>query len=244
MKGIIQKASLVGCTAVLALAVAGCSSGSETEGQSDAAGAPGQTESAQGSAGQREEAKNEVVVVESGWSVDDQGYVHYGIVLENEGDMAAMFPAVKITGKDADGNVVSSDEQILMGLKPGQRVAWAGQAGTGTAPATVEFGVNVSESSWQKAEAAEDAFEISGTTAQESGFGTVNFVGEITSLLEDEDLGMVAVSVLLRDGSGAIVGGYSGFVNNLAAGSTTSFDVLGYGIPAYETFEVFAQSWT
>ena len=58
----------------------------------------------------------------------------------------------------------------------------------------------------------------------------LNFVGEITSLLEDEDLGMVAVSVLLRDGSGAIVGGYSGFVNNLAAGSTTSFDVLGLSL--------------
>lgn len=242
MKGIIKKASLVGCTAVLALAVAGCSSGGDAEGRTDAAGTAGQTNSAQDAA-QQEEVKNEVVIAESGWSVDDQGYVHYGIILENRGSMAAMFPTIKVTGKDADGNVVSSDEQILSELKPGQSAAWAGQAGTGTAPAAVEFSVSVSESNWKEDENAEDMFTISGATAQESGYGTVNFVGEITSLLEDADLSMVAVSVVLRDGSGEIVGGYSGFVNNLAAGSTTSFDVLGYGVPVYETFEVFAQSW-
>ncbi|WP_139653470.1 hypothetical protein [Raoultibacter phocaeensis] len=239
MLSIVTRIALIGCGAVLALTLAACSS------EGEAASEPNASEADRPSAGEAAEAvqHNEVVIVESGWSADDQGYIHYGIVLENRGKQSAQFPAVTITGKDADGNVVSSDEQVLMELHPGQTASWGGQAGTGTAPETVEFNVSVSERNWIDSPSDATAFEISGTTAQDSGFGTVNFVGEIANLHESADYDSVAVSVLLRDEAGAIVAGYTGFARNLTAGSTTSFDVFGYGIPAYATFEVTAQPW-
>lgn len=227
----------LGAAAALAATLAGCASPS---GQEPADSAPSASEQ---QADQAPAQENKLTVVDSGWSADEQGYVHYGIIIKNEGAQGALFPVIKVTGKDADGAVISSDEQTLMEINPGQELAWGGQAGNGTAPATVEFELSVGSSNWQDADAAEPMFEVSGLSAQDSGYGTVNFVGEITSLLTDTDMDQVAVSIILRNGDGAIVGGYTGFADNLAAGATTSFDVLGYGVPEYVDFEAWAQPW-
>ena len=55
-------------------------------------------------------------------------------------------------------------------------------------------------------------------------YGMIDFVGEIKNLT-DADVDSVCVNVLLRDAGGAIVAGYSGYVDNLAAGATTSFEL-------------------
>lgn len=226
----------LGAAAALAATLAGCASPS---GQEPADSAPSASEQ---QASQAPAQENKLTVVDSGWSADEQGYVHYGIIIKNEGAQGALFPVIKVTGKDADGAVISSDEQTLMEINPGQELAWGGQAGNGTAPATVEFELSVGSSNWQDADAAEPMFEVSGLSAQDSGYGTVNFVGEVTNLT-DADRDQAAVVVLLRDEAGAIVGGYTSFVSNVPAGGTTSFDVLGYGVPAYDAIEGSAQPW-
>ncbi len=226
----------LGAAAALAATLAGCASPS---GQEPADSAPSASEQ---QADQAPAQENKLTVVDSGWSADEQGYVHYGIIIKNEGAQGALFPVIKVTGKDADGAVISSDEQTLMEINPGQELAWGGQAGNGTAPATVEFELSVGSSNWQDADAAEPMFEVSGLSAQDSGYGTVNFVGEVTNLT-DADRDQAAVVVLLRDEAGAIVGGYTSFVSNVPAGGTTSFDVLGYGVPAYDAIEGSAQPW-
>lgn len=226
----------LGAAAALAATLAGCASPS---GQEPADSAPSTSEQ---QADQAPAQENKLTVVDSGWSADEQGYVHYGIIIKNEGAQGALFPVIKVTGKDADGAVISSDEQTLMEINPGQELAWGSQAGNGTAPATVEFELSVGSSNWQDADAAEPMFEVSGLSAQDSGYGTVNFVGEVTNLT-DADRDQAAVVVLLRDEAGAIVGGYTSFVSNVSAGGTTSFDVLGYGVPAYDAIEGSAQPW-
>ena len=226
----------LGAAAALAATLAGCASPS---GQEPTDSAPSASEQ---QANQAPAQENKLTVVDSGWSADEQGYVHYGIIIKNEGAQGALFPVIKVTGKDADGAVISSDEQTLMEINPGQELAWGGQAGNGTAPATVEFELSVGSSNWQDADAAEPMFEVSGLSAQDSGYGTVNFVGEVTNLT-DADRDQAAVVVLLRDEAGAIVGGYTSFVSNVPAGGTTSFDVLGYGVPAYDAIEGSAQPW-
>lgn len=226
----------LGAAAALAATLAGCASPS---GQEAADNAPSATEQQASPAPAQE---NKLTVVDSGWSADEEGYVHYGIIIKNEGAQGAQFPVIKVTGKDADGAVISSDEQTLMEIYPGQELAWGGQAGNGTAPDTVEFEVSASSNNWKDAEPVEPMFEVSGLSAQDSGYGTVNFVGEVTNLT-DADMDQAAVVVLLRDGAGTIVGGYTNFVSNVPTGGTTSFDVLGYGVPAYETIEGSAQPW-
>lgn len=232
----MKKIVAMGAAAALAATLAGCASPSDP---APVESAPSATEQQADPAPAQE---NKVTVTDSGWSVDDQGYVHYGIIVKNEGAQSALFPAIKVTGKDAEGGVISSDEQTLMEILPGQELAWGGQAGNGNAPATVEFELSVGSGNWTDAEPAEPTLEVSGLNAQDSGYGTVNFVGEVTNLT-DADMDQAAVVVLLRDAAGAIVGGYTGFASNVPAGGTTSFDVLGYGVPAYETIEGSAQAW-
>ena len=62
--------------------------------------------------------------------------------------------------------------------------------------------------------------------------------------LTDADVDSVCVNALLRDAGGAIVAGYSGYVDNLAAGATTSFEVMGYDVPEYAPIEAWGQSWS
>ena len=164
--------------------------------------------------------------METGWSAEND-YIHYGAIIENQGGQAALFPTIKVTGKDASGNVVSSDEQTLMIIYPGQKLAWGGQAGNGTAPDSVEFEVSTKSSNWIDGDPVDQQYELTGVSAQDNGYGMIDFVGEIKNLT-DADVDSVCVNVLLRDAGGAIVAGYSGYVDNLAAGATTSFEVMGY----------------
>ena len=233
----MKKLIALGAAAVLAVTLVGCSGGGEDKPSS---GDPSVSEPA---AGANEPAKeNKLAIVETGWSAEND-YIHYGAIIENQGGQAALFPTIKVTGKDASGNVVSSDEQTLMIIYPGQKLAWGGQAGNGTAPDSVDFEVSTKSSNWIDGDPVDQQYELTGVSAQDNGYGMIDFVGEIKNLT-DADVDSVCVNVLLRDAGGAIVAGYSGYVDNLAAGATTSFEVMGYDVPEYATIEAWGQSWS
>lgn len=182
---------------------------------------------------------DEVVLVDSGWSAEN-GYIMYGIVLENKSDKIAEFPTVQITGRDADGKVISSDDMVLSAIQPGETVAFGSQAGNGNAPATVEFTVLepdfVSNSMYTAA-----TYELTEVNAVDAGYGMWDFVGEITNTSET-DVDSVAVSVLLYK-EGAIVAGYTAFVDNLNAGMTQSFEAMGYDVPDFDECKAYALVW-
>lgn len=180
-------------------------------------------------------------ITESGYSIDGSGYVHYAVTLKNDMPDGAMFPVLKITGKDAAGNVVFADEQTLLDVQPGATTAWAGQAGNGTAPDTVEFNVSVAETNWTTSEKPAE-LEVVNSSANDGGYGTVDFVGEVKNN-SDETVDQAALIVILRNDAGEIVGGYNGFTNNVPANGTTAFDVLGYEVPEYSKMDVIALDW-
>lgn len=213
-------------TALCALMV-GCSGGSGGEPAKDS---------------QKQDApakKDEVVLVDSGWS-ESNGYIMYGVVLENKSDKTAEFPTVQITSKDASGAILSSDDAVLYEIQPGQKVAFGSQAGNGTQPASVEFSFIKSDFT-SSPMSKPCAYQLDGVSAREDGYGGVNWVGQITNTSEN-DADMVNVSVILYK-DGAIVGGYSGYVDALSAGMTQSFEVMGYGVPAHDSFETYAMTW-
>ena len=83
---------------------------------------------------------NPLKIVESGWSADQQGYVHYAFALRNTSKtQQVQYPQITITGRAKDGSIVFSQTQALNMAFPNQTVYDAGQAGEGTAPATVDF---------------------------------------------------------------------------------------------------------
>lgn len=190
----------------------------------------------------------ELEVVESGWSVDDQGYVHYAVALRNpSSEQAVEFPAYTVTGRAADGSVLFSREQVLSAIGPGETIYWGDLAGTaGQPPATVEFVANEVEDYQLRAQAEVSAsFSVSGVRPVSDGFGGVNFAGDVTCERDDGSRrgGDVALSVVLRDGSGAVVFGATGFASRPEPGESTSFEVVCGSVPAYASYEVHALEW-
>lgn len=227
-----MKKTIIATAAAFALCatLVGCGSGESAPAESADAPEAQQVE-------QKEEG--EVVLVESGWSAED-GYIMFGIVLENTGSQAAEFPTVQITAKDESGAIISSDDVVLSVIAPGEKVAFGSQAGNGTAPATVEFSV-IDADFTDKPLTQPATFSIEGANEQADEYGWVTWVGQIANTSE-VDCGMVNVSVILRNG-GAIVGGYSGYVDNLKADMTQSFEVDGYSVPEHDSFETYAMAW-
>ncbi len=193
------------------------------------------------------ESAPELEIVESGWSVDAQGFVHYGIALSNPGDASVEFPSYTVTGRDEAGNVLFSRDHTLSSIAPGETIYWGDLAGdAGKSPARVEFkptpieDYQLSTTFYSKA-----AFEVTGVNPVSDSFGGTDFVGEVTTL-EDDESGIgsqVALSLLLRDESGAIVFGSVGFADRPAVGESTSFEISAHGAPDYATYEVYAQAW-
>lgn len=185
-------------------------------------------------------------IVESGWSVDSQGYVHYAIGLRNSGDALIALPGFTITGRDADGTVLFSDEQYLNSAPAGETTYFGFLAGNGVVPTTVEFKVIGLRDFQVEAGSSVSSFEVVDARAVEDGLGGTAFAGDLRAVSEgdsDPGMGEVAVTVVLRDNEGRIVYGNTGYAVAPEVGETSSFEVGCHGAPAYATFEVYAQPW-
>lgn len=185
-------------------------------------------------------------IVESGWSVDSQGYVHYAVGLRNNGNSTVVTPTFLITGRDSSGRVVFSEEQMLSVLESGATAYWGFQVGNGIEPTTVEF-APIEPKSYQLERSVETSrFSISGTNAVSDGFGGTSFTGDVTTEFSgDRTLGsgQAAIVVVLRDETGAIVCGSLTFVSAPAEGSSTSFEVHMFDTPDYASYDVHAMEW-
>ena len=116
------------------------SNGSGTD-NANGTGGVGGTDGADGD-NQDTVTDNPLKIVESGWSADQQGYVHYAFALRNTSKtQQVQYPQITITGRAKDGSIVFSQTQALNMAFPNQTVYDAGQAGEGTAPETVDFTV-------------------------------------------------------------------------------------------------------
>ncbi len=193
-----------------------------------------------------EELTADLEIVESGWVASDQGYVHYAVGLRNNSDVAVSSPSFTITGRDASGRVVFSEEQALLVLEPGETVYWGSQAGNGTKPATVDFAPIKPQSYQLKEGAKASRFSVSGTNATTDSIGNTNFTGDLTTVSSgDPQIGPqeVAVVVVLRDETGAILCGTVSFVSTPAEGESTSFEVSMFGAPDFASYDVCAMQW-
>lgn len=192
------------------------------------------------------DATADLEIVESGWSADSQGYVHYAVGLRNNGNVTVVTPGFTITGRDASGRVVFSEEQVLSILEPGATAYWGFQAGNGTAPATVDFAPIEPQSYQLEAGAEASRFSVSGTNVVPDGIGGTNFTGDVTTEFAGDQVlggGQVAIVVVLRDETGAIVGGDASFVSAPAEGEPAPFEVHMYDVPDYASYDVYALEW-
>ena len=193
---------------------------------------------------------NPLELVETGWSADESGYVHYAFGLRNTSDSVCIqFPSVEITGRDDDGTVLFSDTQVLVVSFPGETAYFGSQAGNGngTVPATVDFTVLEPED-YNYVNSGESAsFRADNLSAASDGYGGEIFSGEISVVKDSarvrEQSSQLNVSLVLRDDAGAIIYGFDTYVDWPPEGGSRPFSMDVIDPPAYDSFEVYAQPW-
>lgn len=184
-------------------------------------------------------------VIESGYAVDENGYVHYGIGIENPNtDYEVNSFMVTITGRDESGKIVFSDEQGMQFLLAGGKCYFGAQAGNGTAPSTVEFSVKVSHDFYW-VENDKKSFEIYTIFNPNEVVGDwlASYTGELTANAEWSDIGSAWISVIFRDESGQIVGGANSFTDISKEGETVPFEISVYTVPSHASYEIHAVPW-
>ncbi|HIR00878.1 MAG TPA: hypothetical protein IAA69_01165, partial [Candidatus Aveggerthella stercoripullorum] len=186
-------------------------------------------------------------IVESGWSHDVHGLVSYAVgIRNNSADTTVAYPEVTITGCAADGTIVFSQPQGLMSIAPGETLYTGGPAGSGIAPASVEFALSTpSDGNMQSVDPSRAVLATSAVSVREGSFGTVVFSGDVS--MSDGNAPALTtgamVTVVLRDSTGAMVYGANAFVNLPAPGEHVPFACEVYDPPDYATAEAHAQFW-
>lgn len=188
----------------------------------------------------------ELSIVESGWSVGEHGYVHFGIGLKNsDGSAAIAFPTITIYGYDADGNLIFTDEKTYSAIEPSQTVYFGDQTGNGTAPARVEFEA-VTPSGVALATASEaPTYELfdSAESAEADGMHSFSAKLKLQSAPSGFDKTQVFLSAILRDKQGNIVAGYNNFCDCPAVGSTVPVSVDVHNPPAHASCDIYTAQW-
>lgn len=193
---------------------------------------------------------NPLELVETGWSADESGYVHYAFGLRNTSDSVCIqLPSVEITGRGEDGSVLFSETLIMANAFAGETVYFGSELGNGNGivPATVDFTV-LEPDDYSYVNSSESAsFKADNLSAAPDGYGGEIFSGEISVVKDSarvrEQSSMLAASLVLRDDAGAIVYGYSTFVDWPSEGGSRPFSMDVFDPPAYDSFEVYAQPW-
>lgn len=234
----MKKLVTIVISGALAVTLCGCASGSAQSTNDET------SSSATASATTNSTEPTAIVLKESGYNITENGYVQYGVLLDNpNSDYGAKFCKVTIVGKKTDGSIVFSTDQVLSDIIPEQQYAYAGQAGNGTAPDTVEFKVSVDKSNWFKStDTDSNYYTISNISEIPGQYGNDSYTGEITTNI-DADVKQVAISVFLRNAAGEICGSAFTFADAPALGETGTFQVNSYKTPEHTSYEIYAEPW-
>ncbi len=181
-----------------------------------------------------------LAVAETGFAVAD-GRLYYALVLVNDmANTTVEFPRVRVTFYDEAGEAVAEDEAVRMAICPGQRLAWASTVwGVEEAPASAQAEIVAPRSRDFVNDAALCApLEVRKARVEESGDGPV-LRCELYNPNEF-DAPSAAVTILYRDGEGALLSGESAWCGAIPAGGSTAFEMPLTAALVQDNFEVYA----
>jgi hypothetical protein len=177
----------------------------------------------------------------------DTVYIEWTAVIRNPNEDAyGLFPVIRITARDAAGKVIATDDQTLGEFPPGTSLAFSGQLDSKEKPAKVEFTYAKVEWHDTKTRAADyKEFSAKQVSFRKGDFGDLTVTGEITNPFA-ADLDSMAVTALLRDAAGKLVGGGTDFADSLPASGSLPFelDANFKGKAKVKSVEIMAMPWT
>lgn len=225
---------------------AGDAVSSEGEGSQVVSGEP--TESAAPVADAETEAEAEpaaaIEVVEYGFTQVPAGeysdpQVTYGVVFANSGDAIAVDARVQITFSGADGGVVTTEEEYLTAVLPGQQAALG--ASLYDTDGVASMSVQVLPGSSEPADDVAGAFEVSQVATSAEEYGGLTTTATVASPFT-KDLQDLYATAIHRGPDGAIVGGDFTFLSFVPAGGTAGVEIAtAADLPAPTSSEVYVQ---
>lgn len=175
-------------------------------------------------------------------------YVHWTVVIENPNDdVYGTFPTVSITGRDAAGKVVGTEDQVLDSLPPGGVIAFSGQASMTEEPAKVEIAYkSVDWYDTKSVPADYPPFPTRDISYKSQEFGGLVVTGEVVNPYEFA-VESIAATALFRDAAGKLVGGTTSYLDDLPAGASMPLQVeeLGGSTPPkkVKSVDVIVTPW-
>ena len=185
------------------------------------------TTSEPGEAVEREELAQGIAgllhVQEIGFTVSE-GRLYYALVLANDlVNTAVEFPRLRVSFYDEAGELILTDEAVRMAICPGQEIAWAStiwDVEETPASATAEL-IRPDVYNLADGVAACAPLEVlESSVSVEDGAAALQC--EIRNP-NAADVSAASVTILYRDGEGALVGGENGYTPAIPAGETISF---------------------
>lgn len=191
------------------------------------------------------DAADVLEVAESWWGIDD-GFVVAVVGLKNTSDTQLVeFPRVSIVGRDADGRVLFTSSALWSAIRPGETlyeslpVSLAEESGA--LLSVVEFEpIDPGSSSVAPYAGGIPDFKVENATAIDRS-GSVIVTGDVVAVDAEElggDVSGAVVTAIVRDGSGAIVGGGSAGVEVSPSRPSAAFEILVNGERDYATVDV------
>lgn len=245
----MRKIVVSALSAVLALALCGCAASGPATDEAQPQGATPPSEESQDNAQQAESSgpseRKPLEVSESGYWVDRIGSQHFAVIVDNpNSDWAAQFAEVTIKGVDADGATVGTSSAFASLIFPEGKVAVCGTASIEGAE-DLEFSVNAADHNWTSdvdgitQKDWDSLLYVDSVKETEGEHNNVVIAGDVVNDT-DSEMGSVFVNLVLRDGSGAIVGGELAVISTLSPQSDAPFSCNISYPPDYATVDASA----
>lgn len=194
-----------------------------------------------------EEEVEDIVLVDSGYSVESLGggnsLIYYAVEIENPNTYNAIVsPNIDITVLDKDGRVLTKQNRSLFAVAPGDRFFFGDAINCPKgSPADVEITVENNDYDFKTFEGSGihsvKDFSV-GEVSEEKEGGQVHFSGTITNDSAADLENVIATVVFKKDGS--IVGGVTGEIGSMAAGESADFDIATKSdFSDYDSYEVY-----
>ena len=192
----------------------------------------------------QENQREDVELVNSGYSIKDQDYISYGFIIYNTSeDTAYEDPRVIVTAYDGNGNVLATGDQIMNKIQPGEKQAFSSILDfSGEKPERVDFDVESGEpiKPSDKAITSSD-FVIEEISERVTEYGETIIAGTVKNN-SSFDTKTIGVTVLFFK-DGVIVDGVTTLVDYFSAGQEKEFHLATFYVPEYDSYEVSAVNW-
>ena len=189
--------------------------------------------------------ENLLSIVESGWSMGDNGYVQFVYALRNNSaDTTVELPQIIVTGKNSSGDVLFARQTGLMSIGAGQTQYYASIESCSETPASVEFEPQTLKSYNLGTSESAGSFSVGNVSESKGQLGETKITGVVTA----DDVGTtgdadVMVTAVFKDAKGSIVGGAQTFVSCPAQGKSIAFSATPYVEVEHEFVDVYACIW-